>query len=87
MQLASLITYNYLYTGSLLDIDTFEKFYALFIFDLTKQENLDADHKFSFNYTLSGTPGNEVEDPYIFGNHELLLKKVYKLILLLEDQL
>ena len=40
-------------------MDKHKRFYPLFIFDLTKQENLDAELKLQFNYTLSGPVGGE----------------------------
>ena len=47
-------------TGPFMTMDQYIRFYPLFVFDLTKQENLDAELKLEFNYTLSG-PVNEEE--------------------------
>ena len=44
-------------TSSFIDIQQYKDFYPLFVFDLTKQENLDADSKIEFSYTLSGDVG------------------------------
>ena len=43
-----------LLTGPFMTIDQYKRFYPLFVFDLTKQENLEAELKLQFNYTLSG---------------------------------
>ena len=40
-------------------MDQYKNYYPLFVFDLTKQENLDAELKLQFNYTLSGPVGGE----------------------------
>ena len=42
-----------------MDMYQYRDFYPLFVFDLTKQENLDADSKLEFSYTLSGAVGND----------------------------
>ena len=46
-----------LLTGTFMTMDQYKRFYPLFVFDLTKQENLEAELKFQFNYTLSGPVG------------------------------
>ena len=46
-----------LLTSPFMDIQQYKKFYPLFVFDLTKQENLDADSKIEFSYILSGDVG------------------------------
>ena len=46
-----------LLTGSFMTKDQFKRFYPLFVFDLTKQENLEANLKLEFNYTLSDDVG------------------------------
>ena len=43
-----------LLTGTFMTMDQYKNYYPLFIFDLTKQENLEAELKLQFNYTLSG---------------------------------
>ena len=48
-----------LLTGTFMTMDQYKRFYPLFAFDLTKQENLDAELKLQFNYTLSGPVGGE----------------------------
>ena len=44
-------------TSPFIDVQQYKNFYPLFVFDLTKQENLDADSKIEFSYTLSGDVG------------------------------
>ena len=46
-----------LMTGTFMTMEQFKNYYPLFVFDLTKQENLDAELKLQFNYTLSGPVG------------------------------
>ena len=46
-----------LLTSPFIDMQQYKDFYPLFVFDLTKQENLDADSKIEFSYTLSGDVG------------------------------
>ena len=46
-------------TSPFMDMQQYKDFYPLFVFDLTKQENLDADSKIEFSYTLSGAVGND----------------------------
>ena len=48
-----------LLTSPFMDMYQYRDFYPLFVFDLTKQENLDADSKLEFSYTLSGPVGND----------------------------
>ena len=48
-----------LLTSPFMDMYQYRDFYPLFVFDLTKQENLDADSKLEFSYTLSGAVGND----------------------------
>ena len=48
-----------LLTGTFMTMDQYKRFYPLFVFDLTKQENLEAELKLQFNYTLSGPVGGE----------------------------
>ena len=43
-----------LLTGTFMTMEQFKNYYPLFVFDLTKQENLNAELKLQFNYTLSG---------------------------------
>ena len=44
-------------TGTFMTMEQFKNCYSLLIFDFTKQENLDAELKLQFNYTLSGPVG------------------------------
>ena len=46
-------------TGTFMKIDQYKRFYPLFVFDLTKQENLEADLELRFNYTISGPVNGE----------------------------
>ena len=48
-----------LLTGTFMTMDQYKNYYPLFVFDLTKQENLEAELKLQFNYTLSGAVGGE----------------------------
>ena len=48
-----------LLTGTFMTMDQYNNYYPLFVFDLTKQENLDAELKLQFNYTLSGPVGEQ----------------------------
>ena len=48
-----------LLTSPFMDMYQYRNFYPLFVFDLTKQENLDADSKLEFIYTLSGAVGDD----------------------------
>ena len=48
-----------LLTGSFMTIDQYKRFYPLFVFDLTKQKNLEADLKLEFKYLLSGLVAEE----------------------------
>ena len=48
-----------LLTGTFMTMDQYKRFYPLFVFDLTKQEYLDAELKLQFNYTLSGPVGEQ----------------------------
>ena len=40
-----------LLTGTFMTMDQYKNYYPLFVFDITKQENLDAELKLQFNYT------------------------------------
>ena len=48
-----------LLAGTFMTMNQYKRFYPLFVFDLTKQENLDAELKLQFNYTLNGPVGGE----------------------------
>ena len=48
-----------LLTGPFMTKNQYKKFYPLFVFDLTKQENLEANLKLEFNYALSGDVGTD----------------------------
>ena len=48
-----------LLTGTFMTMNQYKRFYPLFVFDLTKQENLNADSKLEFKYTLSGPVNGE----------------------------
>ena len=48
-----------LLTGTFMTMNQYKRFYPLFVFDLTKQENLEAELKLQFNYTLSGPVNGE----------------------------
>ena len=49
-----------LLTGSFMTLEKFEKIYPLlFVFDLTRQENLNADLRLQFKYSLSNAPGEK----------------------------
>ena len=48
-----------LLTGSFMTIDQYKRFYPLFVFDLSKQKNLEADLKLEFKYLLSGLVAEE----------------------------
>ena len=43
-----------LMTGTFMTMEQCKNYYPLFVFDLTKQENLKADLKLQFKYILSG---------------------------------
>ena len=48
-----------LLTGTFMTKNQYKNFYPLFVFDLTKQENLEANLSINFNYTLSGDVGEQ----------------------------
>ena len=48
-----------LLTGTFMTMDQYKRFYPLFVFDLTKQENLKAKLELDFIYTLSGPVNGE----------------------------
>ena len=48
-----------LLTGSFMKITQYKTFYPLFVFDLNKQKNLEANLNIQFNYTLNGPVGEK----------------------------
>ena len=47
--------------GIFMTMEQYKNYYPLFVFDLTKQENLKAEVRLQFKYTLSGAITNPGE--------------------------